>query len=275
MVIRPADPYFAPLADTAFDPCSPVIIVGAGRSGSTLLVRLLNSHPDISFRGETKFLLAELWDTLWKNPDWYRFPEYVATQPHSSDECDRAGADRKLGAAREWAGTLFARLMAGLLRADPLRRIWGFKEIWNGAGSFQVPWDCYDHVFAGATWVHLVRHPLDYLGSSLAWNGSDITLPSLQLSLAEWVAIVRRSRARAATGRFFEVRYEDLKAAARPTLRPLFDRLGIEWDDACAEALTKKVLDSRRDTFAERHFFPLLERTPELLELAAAYDYSL
>jgi hypothetical protein len=268
-------PSLTPPPEVAFDPRAPIVIIGAGRSGSTLLVRMLNSHPDVSFRGETQFMLARLWDTLWRVPDWYQFPEYAGPAPHSGDDCNRAEVDRKPAAARELVGSLFAGLMTGLLGIDPARRFWGYKEIWNGSGSWQVPWEAYDTAFPRATWVHLVRHPLDFLGSALTWNDWEVSLPVLQHALAEWVAIVRCSQGRAATGRYYEIRFEDLRASPRSALTPLFEGLGIAWDGACADVLTKKVGDSRRDAFAEEHLFPQLHRTPELLELAAAYGYSL
>ncbi len=40
---------------------APIIIIGAGGSGSTLLDRSLNAHPDIDMIGETKFLVANAW----------------------------------------------------------------------------------------------------------------------------------------------------------------------------------------------------------------------
>jgi hypothetical protein len=258
-----------------FDPRSPILVIGAGRSGSTLLVRLLDSHPDISFKGETSFLLPQVWDILWKNPFWYWFAAVQESRPHSSQECNLEIGDQKLAEEKQHAGRLCAQFMASLLKSDPLRRFWGFKEIWNGSGSFQIPWETYDHVFPGATWVHIIRHPLDYLGSYVGWNGSDVSLSAFQRHLNEWMAIVRYSRARMATGRYLEVRYEDLKKSARTALSPLFERLQIDWADACADVMKEKRLDSRRDTFAEQQLFPRLERTQELLDLASEYGYSL
>jgi hypothetical protein len=40
---------------------APIIITGASGSGSTLLDRSLNAHPDIHIMGETKFLVANAW----------------------------------------------------------------------------------------------------------------------------------------------------------------------------------------------------------------------
>jgi hypothetical protein len=271
----PVGSRLASLAPVAFDPCAPIVVVGAGRSGSTLLVRVLDSHPDISFKGETKFLLSRLWNTLWENTDWYMFPKYLASPRHSSGDFGDLIDDQTLAEGKDRAGSLFAGLMAGLLDADPSCRFWGYKEIWNGSGSWQIPWDAYDRIFPRATWVHLIRHPFDFLGSALAWNGWEVSLPALQHGLAEWVAIVRCSRGRAATGRYHEIRFEDLRASPRAALTPIFDGVGIPWNDACANIVKKKVGDAHRDTLAEKRLFPQLKRTPELRELAEAYGYTL
>jgi hypothetical protein len=263
------------LPHCAFDARSPIIVIGAGRSGSTLLVRMLDNHPDISFKGETKFLLHQVWDILWKNPFWYWFGPTVESKPHSSQECSQQLDEQLLKEERRWAGNLCAQFLAGLLKTDPSRRFWGFKEIWNGSASFRIPWEAYDHVFPGATWVHLIRHPFDFLGSCVGWNGSDVSLGAFQKQLDDWAAIVRHSQSRASTGRYLEIRYEDLKKSPRTALESLFDRRGIEWSESCAETLKEKCLDSRRDTFAEQQLFRRLERTPQLMELAREYDYSL
>jgi hypothetical protein len=263
------------LSDCKFDPRSPIIVIGAGRSGSTLLVRMLDSHPDVSFKGETNFLLHQVWDVLWKNSFWYWWGSTVEAKPRSFKECVLDLGEQVLAQERARAGTLCARFLSGLMRMDPERRFWGFKEIWNGSGSSRIPWESYDHVFPGATWVHLIRHPFDFLGSCVAWNDSEVSLAAFQWHLDEWVAIAHCSRTRASTGRFVEIRYEDLKRSPCTALKPLFERLGIEWSEACAETVKEKRLDSRRDTFAEQQLFPRLERTPQLLELAREYDYSL
>jgi len=44
---------------------APIIIIGNGGSGSSLLDRILNAHPDISMQGEMKFLVARAWIAFW------------------------------------------------------------------------------------------------------------------------------------------------------------------------------------------------------------------
>ena len=63
---------------------APIIVIGAGRSGTTLLKRILDAHPAISFAGETKFLTARLWLEAWGDRFWYSRVRYNETEPASS-----------------------------------------------------------------------------------------------------------------------------------------------------------------------------------------------
>ena len=57
---------------------SPIITIGAGRSGSTLLQRMLNKHPIITFFNENSFPVAHLWFELWQDRFWFDSETFVA-----------------------------------------------------------------------------------------------------------------------------------------------------------------------------------------------------
>jgi Sulfotransferase family len=59
-------------ATPARDWTSPVIIVGAGRSGTTRLAATLGAHRDLYMIGETSFLLPRLWATFFERPAYVR-----------------------------------------------------------------------------------------------------------------------------------------------------------------------------------------------------------
>jgi len=50
---------------------APIILVGAGRSGSTLLDAIIESHPDVYSVGETSFLFHRLWEALVERKSYY------------------------------------------------------------------------------------------------------------------------------------------------------------------------------------------------------------
>src|SRR4051794_7984577 len=45
-------------------PEAPIIIIGNGGSGSSLLNQMLNGHPDIDMKGEMRFLIANAWSAF-------------------------------------------------------------------------------------------------------------------------------------------------------------------------------------------------------------------
>ena len=55
---------------------APVIIVGPGRSGTTLLGAAMGEHPNFYMIGETKFLFPRLWNTLYEFPNFFTFRRF-------------------------------------------------------------------------------------------------------------------------------------------------------------------------------------------------------
>jgi hypothetical protein len=122
---------------------------------------------------------------------------------------------------------------------------WGFKEIWVGAEPWQS-WEPFDAVYPDAFYVHLIRHPLEFVRSNAAWNRRPLTLDLLRVLLEDWVAYVRKSRERRATDRYAEIRYEDLTTAPASVLSSLFAQLGLAPDPACLVPLETLWLPSMR-----------------------------
>ena len=49
------------------DPGAPLVVIGAGRSGSSLLARIFGAHPAMCFDDENDFLTPKLWRLIWEN----------------------------------------------------------------------------------------------------------------------------------------------------------------------------------------------------------------
>jgi hypothetical protein len=239
---------------------APIIIIGNGGSGSTLLDRMLNAHPDIDMKGEMNFLLADAWaafsradanTTLWNlgkeetlaqcfdadpslearikasSPQYQNLLEFLEREEvrRKADEFSRRGAVMRRSIA-EWF----------LLDKSCAQR-WGFKEITN---SGDREWSCYDHVFPEARWVHIIRHPLSRLHAASRLSGQPLSLETIPDLLRTWLATVAMSRQRRATGRYHEIKYEELHTAPERALSPLLDDLGVGWHDECELALAKQ-----------------------------------
>lgn len=209
---------------------APIIIIGAGRSGSTLLDRMLDAHPDIHMLGETNFITAFLWKSLL---DRQKRHLLSMTEPAAIlDELVRLGRVER-------------RTIVELFELGSIRKArWGMKEIWNGARR-TLDWSLYDRVYPDAVWVHLIRNPVDFSRSAVGWAGAEVGTESYLLKLRAWRRMVEVARGRASTDRLVEIRYEDLVAQPSHALVPLFERIGIPYSKACEEPLKESWVGSK------------------------------
>jgi hypothetical protein len=249
------------------DPQAPIVVIGAGRSGSSLLARILGSHPAICFDDENDFLVPKLWLLLWENrrPRPMRGEEKTAVH-------DREAVEHALEAR---LAPLVARCVVSFLGINPDHNHWGFKEVWNGSGSHRYSWRLYDILFPRATWVHLVRHPLDFAASCAAWNGDELTDAYLEARLADWTAMVEYSRLRRDRERYFEVRFEDVITQPRASVQPILTALGLDWFEECAAPLKRRIMASPRQRAQEEACLRRFFRSRLLAATAASLGYDL
>jgi hypothetical protein len=222
---------------------APIIVIGAGRSGTTLLKRILDAHPSISFAGETNFLTARLWLEAWGDRFWYNWARYNETEPASARGMMPDIPIEVIERERSRIGRLIAATVADLLSIGDARA-WGFKEVWNGTSSFNYDWSSYDAVFPRALWVQLIRHPFSFARSCASWNEQDLTLSYLQDRLRDWTTCAQTSRRRAVSGNYLEIRYEDVVRDPVGTLSPVLSKAGLEWHSDCSEGLKNRHLAS-------------------------------
>ena len=223
-----------------------MIVVGAGRSGSTLISRMLDQHEEIRFCVDNNFLVPRLWLEFWEDRFWFNGKLFVESNPTSVLASYPHVTESDLLKEMNRVGRLIAGTLIALLDIDVGRwRAWGYKEIWNGSPRFQYDWIPYDIVFPGAIWVHLIRNPFDFTRSCANWNCDPFTLDYLRGRLKDWTSMVECSRKRTSTGRYFEIRYEDAIRDPERVLTPVLDQLGLRWSEACRDALSSYQLKSR------------------------------
>ena len=227
----------------------PLILIGAGRSGSTLLTNILNNQKEISFHGETGFLAPRLWDEVWVDQFWYQWRNSTLKKQNQQARSffqvaanrDKAPPNAEKNSLR--AGRMLADVFFDLIGAERLEH-WGFKEPWLGHPNFDYAWDGYDALFPQAVWLHLVRNPFDFAKSSAQWNREAFDEAYLKRRLFEWGLMTRKCRERKSTGRYYKVKFEDLIVEPERALSDLFDRLDIEWNPDNAEILKTKYIAS-------------------------------
>lgn len=228
---------------------APVVVIGNGGSGSSLLDRVLDAHPDIAMKGEMKFILPRVWAILWEadaNSKLRNLQAHFEKDPGlanciagSAIEHQRFVQALERDEFLRTAAVLRQTFNAWFLLSGESKRYWGFKEIMNGGTDFYA-WEVYDYVFPQAFWVHVLRHPLHQIRAQARLSNQPLTSKTAEEFLNIWFTTVEMSRKRSETGRYLEIRYEDLARAPRLSLTPLLRRLGLEWHEQCRVPLTRQ-----------------------------------
>ena len=271
--------------ESIVDYSSPIISIGAGRSGSTLLAGMLDHHPQISFGFETNFIAWRLWreffgpkadvlssfvDWRFKHEVWHKNKRGIA-EPSSTRSINKFVKQEE---AR--IGQIIAKAVHEALGLDPSAKHWGYKEIWNGLKiTGPVDWRIYDLIFPRATWVHLIRNPVDFAISRAKGDISKFSIGGFSQHIKDWVTIVQYSRLRRVTERYFEFRYEDLVNNPQKVLAPLVKFLEIEWIESIMGAFDIGYCRSEKDITCEvLHIIKGIELdVPGLYNLAKELGY--
>jgi hypothetical protein len=219
---------------------APIFVIGCGRSGTTLLRMILDSHPRISCGEETKFLI-DLQSIVTRY--WGLLSTYGLERAFWIDHIRRLYLDFQ-GAYLERRG----------------------KARWADKTPTYTPHLPFiDELFPTAQYVHLLRDGHDVVASHRerwGWRAGARAANSI------WVSYVRAARAfgaRLPPGRFHELRYEDLVTTPEPTARALFAFLCEDWDPAVLQ-----YQEQAHDT-TERHAQFTQARRAESGEQATIY----
>jgi hypothetical protein len=210
-------------------------IVGASRSGTTLLRLMLDAHPEMAIPPETHFL-PDLVRACRKSPDpRTAFVEALAAEP-MVDDLQLAGQDLDACAAA----------------ADPFHLATSVRAIYATYAGRQgkARWGDKTPTYRGhlglihgllpeARFVQLVRDGRDVARSVVPqWFG-----PQSVDAAAQWwvdcVVGVRRQASALPDNSYLELRYEDLVAAPEETLRKVSRFLDLDWSPDMLEYHTR------------------------------------
>ena len=189
---------------------SPFTIVGNGRSGTSLLSKAFNAHPDCFFAGETVNLIHSVWTAL------------ASSLP-----------EKKKAEIPDVIRHQFLRLYPSN------QKYWMHKPIgvpivvrfYNDEEEFfDWFWDVIDQVFPQAKYFTVLRHPLDVLSSSRQWWGR--SYESIIESNRRIARIVTHPKSKV----HFGVNYHDLVAQPREQLTALFNYLDFPFHENCLKA---------------------------------------
>jgi sulfotransferase family protein len=258
----------------------PILVLGSGqRCGSTLIQRLLSSHPDVMIWGEHGGHLRQILEASRTIRQWdegvsQRAREDFEARGHQSWMATLLPEPAVVGdAARAYMRTLFAAPAAARGRSR-----WGFKEVRFGLEEAEAVRE----LFASTRVLHVTRDPRDVLRSLEVWErtGTEWQPAWTANTMADWTRI---NRSFLDAGRDLDWvrswRYEDIVASPDEFVDGLSRLLDLD-----PAALDRRVFDVRVSTYgtqgeAPRAWEELPGRLRALIdaplrEVAAAYGYA-
>jgi hypothetical protein len=210
--------------------CFP-FIVGCGRSGTTLLRAMLDSHPDLVVPPESRFVPALLereraFRTVDGTIDTAAAVDSLVRNEHfaSWGMPERSLRDH-LGARSFTSVADVVRAMFKLRAAEEGKRRYADKS-----PPYVMRMGMLAAAFPEARFVHLVRDGRDV---ALAYLDADFGPDSAAEMALHWRLRVERGRRagrRLGPERYLEIRYEDLVDDTEPVLRRLCDFIGLDFD---------------------------------------------
>ncbi|MGQ0720629.1 MAG: sulfotransferase family protein [Candidatus Eiseniibacteriota bacterium] len=215
----------------------PVFVVGAPRSGTTLLLETLNRHPDLWLCEETYFLhfvwgrRQRLGDLRNERNRRRLVDAYLATKRVRQQDVDLA----KLAEALMEEGTSYEAFFESLMRF--CARAHGRTRFGEKTPDHARRADVLCNLFPDCALVHLVRDPRDVVASLLRMPWGD---KSVLANTRQWVECERGALAVQGRPNYFRVVFEDLVANPEVELGKLCDFVGVPFSAAMLEAGDEK-----------------------------------
>jgi hypothetical protein len=221
---------------------APVLILAAGqRCGSTLIQRLLSSHPEVLIWGEHAGQLRQILAVSQRLHEWAAEHGQLGRllyerAGHQSFMANLTPEDVHIDqAVRAFTETLFARPAESAGRP-----IWGFKEVRYGlAEAIAIR-----ELFPDCRVVHIVRDPRDVLRSLDVWErAGGWPRSDTEVVVGDWTRVA---------GSFWpasddvpawvlRVRYEDLTADPMRWCARIAEHCGLNADQLDATVFDKRI----------------------------------
>ena len=206
-------------------------IVGAPRSGTTLLRVMLASHPELAIPNEAYFRIRmSLQHLRYETPDGVDFNSFFSDL---------------LGDSHWWRLPMEGELRAAVRDASPRTFAEAMREVFRFAARLEgkprygdktpqgllVMWQL-AQIFPEARFIHIIRDGRDV---ALSHTSTVSFIPTVGEAAIMWSEYIRRGRndgVRLGPKRYHEVRYERLIDDPEPVLRSVCDFVELEFDPA-------------------------------------------
>jgi sulfotransferase family protein len=204
-------------------------IVGASRSGTTLLRLMLDSHPDLAIPPETEFILrlAEL-----PGADATAFVDTLTSHRRWPDfHLDRALLEAQVATLQPWSTSDALRTFYRLYAERFAKPRWGDKTPGYVKHTRVV-----QDLLPEAHFIHIIRDGRDVAVSLIEeWRMSGRAM-SVKRAAERWVSKIMVGREQARDLRhYLEVRYEDLVLDSESVLRQICDFVELRWHPVMLE----------------------------------------
>ena len=211
-----------------------VFLIGAPRSGTTWLQLMLASVPEVASANETHLFTNYM-------PSLFRGWDRLRESPRDIGLHHLVTEDQYFSAVREFAAQALGAIAARKSDAGViLEKTPGHAFVWQDIAR----------AFPDAFFLHLVRDPRAVIASLLAarqeWDSGDWIPTRVTRACELWSKHVSSAASARQTGRYHEVRYEDLREPA--TLRRIFSFLGVDRSDPeCGSIISSYTMDKLRN----------------------------
>jgi Sulfotransferase family len=245
---------------TDYDGCDPhLFIVGCARSGTTLVRRIVDAHPEIAITTEMHWISHYV--NYFKNQNRLVTPELISEltrhKRFAQFEIPREQFEALLGSGEALPYPTFLNRVFGLYGKIKNKPLVGNK---TPAYVRNIP--ALHALWPEAKFVHIIRDGRDVCLSVLNWKKAERTAgryasweeDPVSTTALWWERKVRKAREDGATlgpGLYHEMHYEDLVEDPERECKRLCEFLGVPYDDAMirfAEGKTKTDLPNARKT---------------------------
>lgn len=205
-------------------------IVGSGRSGTSLLRTMLDSHPDIAIPNETHFVVSGgRRRSRYERAGGFDIERFLADfGPLICRELRWQTQDVRDALSRAEAGS-FPDAVRGIFSRYAAQR--GKPRYGNKSPVHALALPDIARLFPEARFIHIIRDGRDV---ALSYLDAPVGPQTLETATLKWRRFVRRARQGArfvGPGRYLEVRYEELTGDPAAVLTRVCDFIELHFDD--------------------------------------------
>jgi hypothetical protein len=218
---------------------APIFIVGIGRSGTTLIRQMINSHSKIAIPYESHFITKYIksistYGDLNDDSNLTKLLSDITSEDILNDWDFKLTVDEFFEKIEERNLSSIFNVFFSCYAQHHGKCIWGDKSDYLDR-MFEIK-----QLFPDAKFIHIIRDGRDVANSVMKMTWGPSSIGSAANWWAEGVRLGYSMGRMLDNNHYIEVRYEDLVLEAQPTLQKLCDFIGVDYEE--------KMLDFYKDS---------------------------